>query len=460
MTDRAQTLVVIPENNEAERNAIEVIVAFPSRIGELVQEGLTPEDFFVPLYRKLYLAALRLEDEHRPIEPLTLADVLADDRDLMSAGGMAFLATLGCEISDRANLREYCRLVKKAAQRRQLQRIFERAGQNVIDPTVLVTEILQQTEAELLAVREGDSNAARTAVHLSEVAREVAPVLDRVGSGNGGMLGTSTGFPDLDRITSGWIPSEMILLAGRPSAGKTALALELALRQARQGKAVAMFSLEMNRASVFLRLACRDAGVSYSRVCSGFMSRSDLRALCAAIPRISKLPFWIDDRPALSSQDLRWRLRSLARRHPIKFCVVDYLQLLRAKAENRTQEVTKISLDLKAAARELGEATGGTLLAAAQLNRAGANERPRLHHLRESGQLEQDADAVFLLSDEEPTQNGRPKPSIKLLDVAKQRNGPTDIVRLTFLPLVMGFEQADTEGREVADGKIESAGLI
>lgn len=460
MTDN---LPIIAKNPDAERSALGVILIAPNRIGELAAR-VEPSDFFTSIYRKLYAAALRLEDEHRPIEALSLADVLGGDLELQDAGGVDFISSLADGVYARANLSEYGRLIKSAAQRRQLQAVLELARQDARDPSISLSETLQQTESALTAIREGDENAARTAVHISEIAREVAPMLERVGSGNGAMLGNQSGFPCLDRIISGIVPSQLLYLAGRPSSGKTSFLLELVRRQAMRGSAVAMFSLEMDRASVFIRLACRESGVGFHRVSSGCIKSEEFHELFAAIAKISRWPVWIDDRPALSSQDLRWRLRSLARRQPIKLCVVDYLQLLRAKAENRTQEVTRISLDLKAAARELGEISGGALLAAAQLNRAGAtNDRPRLHHLRESGQLEQDADVVLLLSDEKQSDPGQPNPSVKLLDIAKQRNGPTTVLRFVYLPYVMGFEeafeQAEMRSEDMLDSKSESAGM-
>jgi replicative DNA helicase len=175
----------------------------------------------------------------------------------------------------------------------------------------------------------------------------------------------------------------------------------------------------------------------------------------SAVGRIDRLPLWIDDSAGLRASDLRWRLRSLCKRHGIKFAVVDYLQLLRSPGKDRFESVTNSSIELKAAAKEIGQITGGTLLALSQLNRAGVGERPRLEHLRESGQLEQDGDVIFLLSDADGSANGQVQSSTKILDIAKQRNGPCEEVRFTFLPAVGGFEQS--AHRDVWDSKARAA---
>ena len=451
---KGEQLPQIPTNHDAERSVLEVIFAAPERLGEAA-EKLNPEDFHHSLYRKIFMAALHLEAERRQIDAITIGQLLSEDGELKSAGGVTFLCTLGDLAHKRAALPEYCRIVKEAAQRRQLQHLLNHANENLTDSEISNNEIEERIEVGLSALRE--ESAGRSAMHVADIIREIGPILDRVVSGKGIMLGTPTGFSRLDNLTAGWISGEMVVLAARPSAGKTAFASEVALRQVRNANAVAIFSLEMSRASLLLRLACREAGVSYHRLCSGWLSSADTSKLCAAIARIGQLPIWIDDRPAMSALDLRWRLRSLAQRHSIKLAVVDYLQLLRAKAENRTQEITKISMELKAAARELGEISDGTLLAISQLNRMATKERPQLHHLRESGQIEQDADAVLLLYDAELMALGQSDPNSKILEVVKQRNGPCGCVPLTFLPAVMGFEPA-SQDFEFEDHKSAAVG--
>ena len=204
---------------------------------------------------------------------------------------------------------------------------------------------------------------------------------------------------------------------------------------------MALFSLEMSRESILQRMICREAGVDSQRLRCGRLSGDDLKRILAAVASVDRMPLWIDDSAGLRASDLRWRLRSLAKRQGIKFAIVDYLQLLRSPGKDRFECVTNSSIELKAAAKELGQLNAGTLLALSQLSREGARDRPRLEHLRESGQLEQDGDLIFLLSDAERTQNGQVQPCKKILEIAKQRNGPCQDVHFTFLPAVGGFEQ-------------------
>ncbi len=208
----------------------------------------------------------------------------------------------------------------------------------------------------------------------------------------------------------------------------------------------------MSTPSLLLRLVCNMARVDGHKLRTGFLSQEEKTRINLALTELAELPILIDDQPSISAYQLRWRIRALAKRRKIEFVVVDYLQLLRAKAENRVQQVTAISIELKAAARELGKITGGNLLAVSQLSRIGAQEQPQLHHLRESGQIEQDADVVLLLSDEKDTELGREAPSVKVLHVAKQRNGPTGYVKFTFLPRWMGLGELDWE----SDSRIAS----
>jgi len=329
--------------------------------------------------------------------------------------------------------------VRESAVLRRLLSLCEHTREQISErkPT---TELLEMVAVSFDSIRESSRSVERGPVHISAVTRELAPVLERAADGKGQMLGTPTGYHDIDRLTAGWQPSDYCILAARPSAGKTALAIEFALKQLHAGNSVAFFSLEMSRISIYQRMVCREAGVDSQRLRCGRLSASDLEKVLAAVARLDRMPLWIDDSAGLRASDLRWRLRSLSQRQKIELAVVDYLQLLRSPGKDRFEVVTNSSIELKAAAKELGQISGGTLLALSQLNRAGAGERPRLEHLRESGQLEQDGDLIFLLSDAEATDNGQVRPSTKILDIAKQRNGPCQDVRFTFLPAIGGFE--------------------
>lgn len=434
-----EVLFEIPHNAEAERTVLGVLMTAPERVGEAA-ERLDAADFFVSMYRKIFSAILQLDGERRPIDAITIQEVLADDKELADAGGVAFISGLDIGVHKKAALPEYCRIIREASVQRAILKMSARTTDQ-IGSKAKTADVLESLESDLSEIRDGHVSSLRGAIHISEVSKELVPILERASDGEGRLMGTPTGFTDIDALTAGWIPGELVLLAARPSVGKTALAIDFSLRQLRAGNPVAFFSLEMSRASIMLRMVCREAGVDNQRLRCGQLPSSELKKIVSALARVSTMPLWIDDTAALRAAELRWRLRALSRRHDIKFAVVDYVQLLRSPGRDRFESVTNSSIELKAAAKELGQASSGTLLALAQLNRAGAGDRPRLEHLRESGQLEQDGDVVFLLSDAERTENGQVQPSIKILDIAKQRNGPCNDVRLVFLPAIGGFEQ-------------------
>jgi replicative DNA helicase len=445
----ADTLTRIPHNAEAERNILGALLLTPERIGEAAQ-CLDSQDFFLPLNRKIYSAILELDGAGKSVDVVTLYEVLATDQELMSAGGAGFLAKLSDGLYKKAPIEEYARFVKEAATLRRVLALCETTTTQISEGR-RPAEVLDSVAADFEAIRDDNRALERGPVHVSIVTKELAPVLERAADGKGQMIGTPTGYSDIDRLTAGWQPSDYCILAARPSAGKTALAIEFALRQLRAGNPVAFFSLEMSRESILQRMICREAGVDSQRLRCGKLSGEDLKKILSAVAYVNRMPLWIDDSAGLRASDLRWRLRSLIKRHGITFAVVDYVQLLRSPGKDRFESVTNSSIELKSAAKELGQLNAGTLLALSQLSRAGANDRPRLEHLRESGQLEQDGDVIFLLSDAERTQNGQVQPCTKILEIAKQRNGPCQDVRFTFLPAVGGFEQTAFGGSDVWD---------
>jgi replicative DNA helicase len=448
----ADTLIRIPHNAEVERNLLGVLVNEPERIAEAAV-CLDTQDFYVALNRKIYSAILELDAAGKPVEFLTIHELLSHDRELKDAGGVAFLAKIGDGVHSLAPLAEYCRIVKDAAGQRRVLALCQNTTQRIAEGG-RHAEVLEAAAADFEAIRDDNRSLERGPVHISAVTKEIGPVLERAANGGGGMIGTPTGYPDIDRFTAGWQSGDLNILGARPSVGKTALAIEFALRQLRTGNPVAFFSLEMSRESILQRMVCREAGVDSQRLRCGRLHPEDLKKILAAVARVDRMPLWIDDSAGLRASELRWRLRSLTKRHGIKFAVVDYMQLLRSPGNSRFEVVTNCSIELKSAAKELGQMNGGTLLALAQFNRDGADQRsdkeknkntvfrPRLENLRESGQIEQDGDVIFLLSDAEPMQNGQVQPCTKILEIAKQRNGPCGDIRMTFLPAVGGFEQA------------------
>jgi replicative DNA helicase len=443
----------IPCKPDLERALLGVVLLAPERVAEIA-DRLDPSDFFVSVHRKVYRAMLELEGSGKPIDFLTLHEILAADQEVTDAGGAGFISKLTDGCHAKAPITHYAATLKTQSMRRALQRLCESTLADTA--TGNLSEVLDHVSSELETIRDGGASLNRGPVRISEAMTGLSGILERAADGRGQMIGLSTGYSDVDAKTAGWQAGDFNILAARPGQGKTAFALELAARQAKAGNAVLFFSLEMSRDALILRIACREARVDSEKVRHGMLSHDEVKCLVAAIGQIARLPIFIDDSAAIRASDLRWRLRSLAKRHNIKLCVVDYLQLLRAPGRDRFETVTNTSIELKAAAKELGQVSGGTLLALSQLNRLGATERPRLEHLRESGQIEQDADAVFLLYNGEESENGQLRPSTKVLEVAKQRNGPWGQVHFTFLPAIGAFEQ--TTRRDDVDWKAQAAG--
>jgi replicative DNA helicase len=435
---KTEALPEIPKNIEAERQIISVCL---SRAAEraLVFDRLREDDFTTELYRLIFHTVLELESSNQEVSALTVQSSLAASKELQDAGGFPFLSSLLDDVP-LGSVETQCKLLRQESVRRRTQSLGYDLQTLAVDRAKSVSTLIEETEGRFSEIRDDHLAASRSAVHVSQVVSEIQPMLDRVWDGRSAMLGISTGYTALDRVVPGWESGTMVVLAARPSQGKSALALEFAKRAASEGHSVAFFSLEMNRDSLFMRMACRDARVSYSSFSSGRLSSEARAALMSSIGKVSALPIYIDDRATVTGTELRWRLRSMAQRQKIRLAIVDYLQLLRAKGIDRFSQVTAISQELRAAAKELGQVSGGTLIAISQLNRVAEKERPGLHHLRESGQIEQDADVVMLLSSEGECVPGKQEPSVKILDVAKQRNGPTDDVRLHFIPQFMGFE--------------------
>ena len=414
-------------------------------------EYLKPQMFYKPAHERIFQAMLDLSQAGIAVDITTVAQRVEGDAAVEGAGGAAYVASLTDTAPEVAPIEYYCDVIRGHAQKRRLAREGDRIRESALDRTTTPGELLESIEATIGEIREDELARTRMAMPIKQVVHEALPALERSDQGQPAMIGITSGYSDLDAKIAGWGPGDLVVLAGRTSVGKTALALEFARHQAEEGNATLIFSLEMSRASLVQRLGCRAAHVSLAKFRSGYLPWEERGRLQVAMSMISEWPIWIADPPSMRATEIRWKIRTLAQRIKPTLVIVDYLQLLRAKAENRTQEVTEISIQLKAAARELGEICKGTLVAVSQLSRIPTNEMPQLHHLRESGQVEQDADVVLLLSDLDKVERGQLKPSRKILDVAKQRNGPTGIVHFMFLPEVMGFEQLAPTSREYED---------
>jgi replicative DNA helicase len=406
-------------------------------------EELNEFDFPIQEHRDVFRAMTELDERHEKIEAKSLFELLKGNELIEKAGGEAFLESLDAGIYKAAPVRQWCRTVKDQSRQWQIVALgyeLETRASEKRPAREIVAELLAHTEDRISEIREGESGN-RAAMHVSDICKASAPTLEMLGSGKGQRLGRPTGLPELDRVSNGLIAGEYWLVGARPSIGKSALGLDIALRQAKQGSPVAIFSLEMSKELVLLRLICMEAKVSFKLFIDGRLGPQEWRRIARAVSKIAELSIWIDDRSAPYAHDLQWRIRSLCGRINAKLCVVDYIQLVRGKGENRTEQVTEVSMRLKSAAKEIGDTVGATLIAVSQLNRLAANEEPQLHHLLQSSQLEFDADVVLLMWNRDFVPPDSCEPAVKMVKIAKQRNGPIATIQLLFLPEIMAFDE-------------------
>jgi replicative DNA helicase len=429
---------VPPQNTEAEESVLgSMMIETDAVLAAL--EILTPEDFYKENHRIIYRRMMEMSDAQEAVDMVTLSDKLKATGELERIGGMAELARLANFVPTAANVEYYARIVaEKAVVRRLIAAATEIAAAAYRGADELDV-LLDKAEGEIFRVAQ--KRTSQGFVPLKDVLVETLERLERMASHGGETLGLPTGLGDLDRITTGFQPSDLIILAGRPSVGKTSLALNIARNVSlRADVPVVVFSLEMAKEQVAQRFLCSEAAIPSQKLRSGFLDEDDWRRLSSALGRLGEAKIFIDDTPSISVMELRTKCRRLKAEHGLGLVLVDYLQLMRPvhRAENRQQEISEISRSFKGLARELGV----PLVALSQLSRAVEQRQkqiPQLSDLRESGAIEQDADVVmFLYADAEMDQQN----SIELI-VAKQRNGPTGSLRLFFSKDICRFEDLD-----------------
>ena len=447
----SELLNLPPQNIEAEESLLSAILVDNTALLEVV-EILAPEDFYRTAHQKIFAAISDLFNHGEPIDLVTLANRLKEKGQLEPVGGAAYLARLVDAVPMAVNAQHYARIVHDKA---VLRRLIERA--NAITKRCFqeqggAEEIIDYAEAAIFEVTE---KKARQAFYpLSKLIDGSIDFLEEKHKNKSLVTGVATGFTHLDNLTSGFQNSDLIILAGRPSMGKTALALNIARNAAVDaGVPVAIFSLEMSKEQLSLRLLCSEARIDSSRLRSGFFTMEDWERLTDAAGVLSAAPIFIDDSPSLSAMEVRAKARRLKMDKNIGLIVIDYLQLMqgRASAERRELEISEISRSLKALAKEINL----PVIALSQLNRMleqRNDKRPRLSDLRESGALEQDADVVAFIYRDEVYNKEETNPHKGTAEVllAKQRNGPTGDVLLTFLSVYARFENMAPEAMRAA----------
>jgi replicative DNA helicase len=428
------TAPVPPQNLEAEESVIGAMLISSTAIGS-VTEILDASDFYRESHAKIYRAALGLWGKGEPVDAITLADELDERGELEAVGGTSRIAELAALVPAASNVEHYARIVKEVATLRGLVRVGQeitRLGQERAGETQDLVD-----RAEQLVFALAQQRVTGDFAHIQSLLLEGFERITQLYEAGAELTGIPSGFRDLDRLTSGFQPGNLIILAARPSMGKSALALCAAANLGvRNEIPVALFTLEMSKAEVTQRLMCSEAKVESNRLRSGKLAQDDWPRLTAACDKLMKAPVYVDDTGSITMMELRSKARRLKSREPkLGLIIVDYLQLMTsgATAENRVQEVSQISRSLKVLARDLDV----PILALSQLSRAVEqrhDKRPILSDLRESGSIEQDADLVFFVYRDE-YYNGEESDQQGLAEVilAKHRNGPTDMVKLSFL---------------------------
>jgi replicative DNA helicase len=421
-----------PQDLEAEKAVISGLLLDNTAIHTILPE-LRAEDFYHPAHRTLYESIVALGDESQPVDLHTLSNHLSNRKKLDEVGGALFLAEVADYESTAANVLHHARIVREKALKRNLISTATEIIQSVYDEPHPADKLLDLAEGRIFGLGQAQARSA-----FKSLRQEMDDTFDFVESlRQGEITGVPTGFEDLDKLTGGFQRGDLVIIAARPSMGKTAFALNMARNAAVQsGKKVGVFSLEMNRRSLTLRLLSAEAEVDVSRFHRGYVSTRDLSHLTTAAGRLSGAPIWIDDSSSLSVLEMRAKARRLQHEHGLDLLVIDYLQLAQGapNVESRTQEISQISRGLKGLAKELDI----PVIALSQLNRGPelrgeGHRRPMLADLRDSGAIEQDADLVMFIYRAEFYNRDDPENAgIAEIIIAKQRNGPTDTVKLQF----------------------------
>ncbi len=424
-----------PQSVEAEQSVLGSILIDRDAIIE-VADFLRPEDFYRQAHGRVFAAMIDLSERREPIDVVTVAESLERSGDLESIGGRAYLGTLSNETPTAVHVAQYARIVeRKALLRNLIGAAGKIAGIGYEDPAE-VQEAIDRAEQELFAVSQ--RRVAAGFSPLKSLLHDAYDRLDYLHEHRGEISGIRTGFGDLDQLTTGLQKSDLIILAARPSVGKTSFALNIAEHAAaRDRKSVGVFSLEMSKEQLVLRLLSSVANIDSQRLRTGFLEELDFARIAPAMNTLSEAPIYIDDTPNITTMELRTKARRLQAETGLDLVIVDYLQLMQSSTTtrdaNRVQEVSEISRGLKALARELKV----PVIALSQLSRQPEmreSREPRLSDLRESGSIEQDADLVMFLwrEKERGSDDAQTDGEVVKLKLSKHRNGPTGEIDLWF----------------------------
>jgi replicative DNA helicase len=446
-----------PQNIEAEQSVVGAMLLEKEAIIR-VMEILRPDDFYHDAHRIIFQAITDLFNRAEPVDLITLTEQLRQGGNLETVGGVTYVTALANSVPTAANVEHYAKIVEEKAILRKLIRAATEIVTTCYNSKEDVESIIDQAEQQIFKISQHRTSEGFS--QIKNVLMETFEKIEYLYSHKGGVTGVASGFSELDKVTSGFQPSDLIIVAARPSMGKTAFCLDIARNAAINGKKpVAIFSLEMSKDQLAQRMLCAEARVEGQRLRTGFLTENDWPRLTYALGRLSEAPIFIDDTAGISIMEMRAKARRIKAEHGLGLMIIDYLQLMQSsnRIESRQQEISEISRSLKGLARELQV----PVIALSQLSRAvesRQDKKPMLSDLRESGAIEQDADVViFIYRDEyynalkeEDLVSGKKEDNRGKADIiiAKQRNGPVGSIELGFQKDFARFVPLEKERKE------------
>ncbi len=437
--NQTSSLNVQPQALEAEQAVLGSMLSSKEAVARVLQ-WLTTDHFYKDAHSKIFSVMAKLFNENEPIDTISVIDRLKKNRELETVGGAYYITGLIESVPTASNVENYAKIVLEKSLLRNIIQLAHDVSKDAYDDRQAVDEILDRTERAIFNITQNRLKGGFR--QIEPILHESFEQLDKISSRKTDVIGVPSGLTDLDKITAGFHDGELIIVAGRPGMGKTALALTMARNAAVEvDKGVGIFSLEMANHQLAMRLLCAEARVDSHLVRTGNLPKDQWKNLSIHVGELASAPIYLDDSPAITVLELRAKARRLMAEHDVKMIVVDYLQLMQGPkgVESRQQEISIITRSLKALAKDLGI----PIVALSQLSRAVENrqdKRPQLSDLRESGAIEQDADVVVFLFrpwfySQEDEDHGKAQ-----IIVAKQRNGPTGTIDVTFIDSYAKFE--------------------
>ena len=427
MTER-----IPPHNEEAERSVLGAVMLNKDVLSEVLEE-VTADDFYNESHREIFRAIWELYKDNVAVDMLTVCEELKKRKSLDMAGGRAYIATLTAEVPSTANAVEYAKIVAEKATLRQMIKTSEDITEKGYDAKMAAGEILDYAESGIFKIAQ--KRQKNDYAKIQDVLLNNIKIIDAASQNKDKIVGIPTGFKEIDEKTSGLQRSDLIIVAARPAMGKTAFALNIAQQSAvKAGSSVIIFSLEMSKEQLGQRLLAMQARVEMQKLKQGDLDRKDWDRITMALDELNNTKIVIDDTPGISIMEMRNKCRRLKAEQGLDLVVIDYLQLMsmQGKSDNRQQEISTISRNLKLLAREMD----CPVIVLSQLSRAPEqrqDHRPILSDLRESGSIEQDADIVIFLYRDDYYNENTDKPGVCEVNIAKHRSGPTDKVELTWV---------------------------